>query len=99
MMALALESWISLFYFDIVLRFRGLQRIHDIVRNQQVCSVHGASIPPASKLCRFGMCLLLQTGFVSAAFCSDDGLVTPIRTGSGNGYRGSGTSLQVSRMG
>jgi hypothetical protein len=51
MMALVLESWISLLYFDIVLRFRGLQRIHDIVRNQQVCPFHGASIPPASKLC------------------------------------------------
>jgi hypothetical protein len=44
MMALVLKSWMSLLYFDIVLRFRGLQRIHDIVRNQQVCSFHEASI-------------------------------------------------------
>jgi hypothetical protein len=52
MIRLVLRSWVSLLYFDLVLRFRGLPRVHEIVRNQQVCSFHGGSVPlPASRLC------------------------------------------------
>jgi Transglutaminase-like superfamily len=52
MIRLVLESWISLLHFDFVLRFRGLQRVHEIVRDQQVRSFKGISISPANKLCR-----------------------------------------------
>jgi len=52
MIRLVLRSWVSLLYFDFVLRFRGLPRVHEIVRNQQICSLHGVSVPsPASRLC------------------------------------------------
>jgi hypothetical protein len=44
-------SWASLLYFDVVLRFRGLPSLHEIVRNQQVCSFHGASAVSVSRLC------------------------------------------------
>lgn len=50
MMRLILRSWISLFYFDLILCIRGLAQIHDIVRNQEVCSVQTASTPPVGKL-------------------------------------------------
>jgi hypothetical protein len=51
MIRLVLGSWVSLLYFDFVLRFRGLPRVHDIVRRQQVSAFHGASAPPVSDLC------------------------------------------------
>jgi len=51
MTGLVLEAWTSLFYFDLVLRFRGLPRVHDIVRRQLIDSVHERSVLPASKLC------------------------------------------------
>lgn len=50
MMRLVLRSWVSLLYFDLILRIRGLAQIHDIVRNQEVCSFQRASTPPVSKL-------------------------------------------------
>jgi hypothetical protein len=52
MIHLVLESWVSLLYFDFILRFRGLPRVHTIVRDQQVRSFKGNSISPASRLCR-----------------------------------------------
>jgi hypothetical protein len=51
MTRLVLRSWVSLLYFDLVLRFLGLPRVHDIVRNQHVCSVHGTSGYSAGAIC------------------------------------------------
>jgi hypothetical protein len=34
-----LESWLLLLYFDWLMRFRGFQRIHAVVRGQQLRSV------------------------------------------------------------
>jgi hypothetical protein len=52
MTRLVLNSWMSLLYFDFVLHFRGLPRIHEVVRRQQICLFHGASPVPVRKLCR-----------------------------------------------
>jgi hypothetical protein len=52
MIGLVLRSWSSLLYFDFVLRFRGLPRVHGVVRNQRVHSFHETAGPPPSKLCR-----------------------------------------------
>jgi hypothetical protein len=53
MIRLVLRSWGSLLYFDFLLRFRGLSRVHEIVRNQRVWSLHGVSVPvSASRLCQ-----------------------------------------------
>jgi hypothetical protein len=51
MTRLVLESWLSLLYFDVLLHFRGLPRIHEIVRSRQVSSFHGASVLPVRRLC------------------------------------------------
>ena len=52
MIGLVIKSWGSLLYFDFVLRFRGLPRVHEIVRHQQGCSFHGDSVHlPASRIC------------------------------------------------
>jgi hypothetical protein len=51
MIRLVLRSWTLLLYFDFILRFRGLARIRDIIRNQQVSSLRGVSVLPAGKLC------------------------------------------------
>jgi hypothetical protein len=51
MMRLILESWVTLLYFEFVLRFRGLQNVHDIVRVQRVHSSRTSASPPASYLC------------------------------------------------
>jgi hypothetical protein len=51
MIRLVFRSWISLLHFDFVLRFRGLQGVHVIVRNQQVCPLNECFPVPASALC------------------------------------------------
>jgi hypothetical protein len=51
MIGLVLKSWGWLLYFEFVLRFRGLPRTHEVVRNQRVCLLHGVSIPTVHKLC------------------------------------------------
>jgi hypothetical protein len=75
MISLVIKSWGSLLYFDFVLRFRGLPRVHDIVRNQRVYSLDGFSVVPASRLCRavdlacvfyFKQVLCLQRSAVTA---------------------------------
>jgi hypothetical protein len=50
-MPVILRAWISLLYFDLVLRFSGFPRVHDIVRNQHVCSFDQVSAPTACELC------------------------------------------------
>jgi hypothetical protein len=52
MIFLVLKSWASLLYFEFVLRFRGLPRVHDVVRNQQICSFNEGSALSVSELCR-----------------------------------------------
>jgi hypothetical protein len=51
MIRLTLKSWALLSYFGFVLRFRGLPRVHNIVRHQQVSAFFGASAPQVSDLC------------------------------------------------
>src|ERR1700682_1803344 len=51
MIGLVLKIWISLLYFDFVLRFHGLRRVHDIVRNQQVGPFHADSVLAPPTLC------------------------------------------------
>lgn len=51
MIRLVLKSWASLVYFGVVLRFRGLARVHDTVRHQQVTAFLGASAPSVRDLC------------------------------------------------
>jgi hypothetical protein len=46
-----LRCWISLLHVDFVMRFRGLPRVHALVRSQPVSSLHEDSRIPANKLC------------------------------------------------
>lgn len=52
MTSLIVKVWISLVYFDCVFRFRGLERIHEIVRNQKVCLPGHISVVPVNTVCQ-----------------------------------------------
>jgi Transglutaminase-like superfamily len=52
MIDLILRSWLSLLYFEVVLRFRGLPGVHGIVRRQRVYPFHEPSGSSAAKVCR-----------------------------------------------
>jgi hypothetical protein len=51
MIGIVSQSYASLLYFDLVLRFFGLSRVHGIVRKQKVRSVNEGSSLPVSALC------------------------------------------------
>lgn len=51
MKRLALECWLLLLYLEFVMRFRGLKRLHEIVRQQKVRPLIFDDRPPSSNLC------------------------------------------------
>jgi len=47
-----IESWTLLLLLEGVMRFRGLRKLHDLVRRQRVQPVSISRVPSAEELCR-----------------------------------------------
>lgn len=52
MKRLLLESWLLLFYIDLVMKFQGLEALHSIVRGSRTIPIAGVSSPSNELLCR-----------------------------------------------
>ena len=50
MARLMIESWLLLFYFDCVMRFRGFAQVHSAVRNKSIASKEDCEL--STMLCR-----------------------------------------------
>jgi hypothetical protein len=52
MKRLVFVSWGLLLYFDFIMRFRDLERLHHVVRRRAASKLSGASTPSTEQLCR-----------------------------------------------
>lgn len=52
MRKLVILSWILLFYFDLLMKFRDLKTLHSTVRSQRIRAIAGSPSPSTEELCR-----------------------------------------------
>ena len=99
---LMIESWSVLLLLEGMMRFRGLSKLHEMVRKQQVKPSTGRASPSAQEVLP---CLgprvrfLFQAGLVSTAFCSHNPAPEAPWLSRDARDRRAGSPLQVSCVG